>query len=198
MRTATTNALVLLVPSEENSYVILRITDFGYLALEYRNGTGETISVSAPLYYVSDARWHSLTILVAESLSLSIDNRVSYSVTLPSQLSRFGNSFLHVGGVGSLTVPLEIQTVPGLVGCVDGLSINSQLFQNNFIDGKCVFECVMGACTSTVCSENGVCSEEPSTNEGIECECNLGYTGTGCAEGKLYCWYACTFSKVFS
>ncbi len=183
LRTATPNALVLYLPGQENSYIALRVTEFGYVALDYQ-ARGSLISVSAPLYYVADARWHSLTILATDALSLSIDNRVSYSVALPGQTNLFENSLLYIGGVGNLTVPLEIRSIPGLVGCVDGLLINSQPFQNNFIDGEGIFECVMGACTSTLCSENGICMEEPSVNEGFECECNLGFTGAGCDEGK--------------
>ncbi len=184
LRTTTHDALVVFVPGENDSYITLRVTESGNLALDYRVGTSGTITVTAPLYYVADAQWHSINIVAADSLSLSIDNRVSYSMPIPSRFN--DSSVLYVGGFGDSSVPLEIQLIPGLVGCIDRLLINSQPFQNNFVNGVGIAECMMGACTSTACSDNGVCMEEPTAMQGYKCECNLQYIGADCNQGKPF------------
>ena len=185
LQTRTTPGLVLLIPGEGDTFIVLRITNLGTLSLDYRVGDSGTITLNAPLYYVSDGLWHTVILVIAaDSLSLTVDNRVTHSTTIPSQVDPFSHfSIIYIGGAGGMSLPLSVQAIPGLVGCVDRLSTNGQPFQNEFIDGEGISECAMGACTSTACSGNGVCIEDSSSAQGFSCECNLRYTGTVCDQG---------------
>lgn len=185
LRTTTTNSLVFSVPGSSGSHIILRVTDTGSLALDYIMELGSTINVTAPLYFVADNNWHYVNVTVTDSLNLSIDGRISYSNPLPIHINPFvHNSILYVGGVGNLLIPFEILNFDG---CIDRLSINGQPFLNDFVDGVGISECAMGACSSTVCLDNGVCVEEAGSAQGYQCQCNLGYRGVACDEGKSVC-----------
>ena len=196
LRTRATPGLVLLIPGEGDTFIVLRITNLGTLTLDYRVGDIGTITLNAPLYYISDGLWHSVILVIAaNSLSLTVDNRVAHSTAIPSHIDPFSYSIIYIGGAGGVSVPLSVQAIPGLVGCVDRLSTNGQLFQNEFIDGERISECAMGACISTACSGNGVCIEDSSSAQGFSCECNLGYTGAACDQGIVLCSHNYTFMR---
>ena len=115
-----------------------------------------------------------------------IDNQILYTAPTPSielpSISFY--SPLYVGGVDDFSMlPIgAIQISTGFVGCVDALYIdNSQLdLVADALSASQISQCRMGACTSSACSNNGVCVERPA---GYDCNCPLGYTGDICEQG---------------
>lgn len=184
LRTNTPNGVVLYIPGDSSSYILLRIVEYGYLSLEYKVGSNPLTTVNSSFYGISDSLWHTISVSLNNGIgTLSIDNRLTSSGPLPVEtlpFPRFSN--LYFGRVGNVLSSVSVTSMPGFVGCLDNILVNGNEY--DVVDGMGITQCQVGPCTSTACLGRGVCMAVTGTASGFTCECNLGYTGDSCDQGK--------------
>ena len=186
LRTRTTSGLILYATGENNTILSLGLQD-GILVFQFGSSAG-LAEIRTDFFPVADGSWYGITVTWdRQSASLTINSGPTFTATLlvnvePSSLS----GSIDVGGVPDFSViDSVVMQNSGFVGCITDFVLNTQTVSllGGALSGAGITECVMGACASTTCQNDGICVDDVTVPMGFYCLCSLGFTGDNCQQG---------------
>ncbi|CAF95368.1 unnamed protein product, partial [Tetraodon nigroviridis] len=160
----------------------------GALGFRFACGSAAPRSLMISSGPVSDGQWHRVLLEVnASALRLTLDQRPSASAALaqPCRMLPSQGALMFA----SSPTPEDAQLLPGFIGCLRGLALNSQPIRAGDAGewagpGKRqvfgVYRCCSsaGACDSSPCQNGGACEEDASG--GLRCRCAGLFHGARC------------------
>ena len=189
LRTRTTTGLILYATGESNALLSLGLQD-GILVFQFGSSTG-LAEIRTDFFPVADGSWYSITVTWdGQSSSLTINSGPTFTATLSAAVdpSSLGG-LIFVGGIPDFSVinPAVMQN-SSFVGCITDFVLNGQTVSllGGALSGAGITECIMGACTSTTCQNDGICVDDTTTPVGFYCSCSLGFAGDTCQQGTLF------------
>ena len=185
---------------EANSFLSLGLQN-GILEFMFNFGSAP-VEIRGNFFPIADGSWHYVEIGYDGQVGyLAIDSGISFAVLSENDTELVSFSSLFVGGVSNFSSinPLVMQTV-GLAGCITDLTLNSQPVDllGDALSGNGITQCAMGLCSPATCENEGICVDDSTTVLGYYCQCQLGFAGDNCEQGKgisLHAQSLCSYMR---
>ncbi|XP_053156770.1 protocadherin Fat 2 isoform X2 [Hemicordylus capensis] len=183
---------VLLTINGTNSIVLQLVN--GRLHLEYRCRSGFSGNFSSN-YSVNDRAWHSVLLEVkSNSIHLLVDGLANASVQLPEACSvSHSRRDLLIGGFVQHHQAQKITS--GFQGCLDAITVDErdvvilpkEKRSRGLVEEAGIRQCCphTGACSSSPCLNDGLCTELPGGD--YSCICPIQFSGDYCEVADSLC-----------